>query len=945
MGRRRWGALAAGAALALGTLTGSLAVTGPASADQRGSEPDHGRIVSADPANSTPNVLDGEVKSIIKIGAKIYVGGSFTQVREAGSGKPTLTRNRLFAFDAATGAIDPSFTPSLNKGEASALLPAPDGQSIYVGGNFSEINGVRHFVLARINAQTGAPITSFNPQLDARVRDLRLAGGRLYVGGTFATAGGAARPALATLDPQTGARDDFANLNIAGTQTGDGVTQIYKMDISPDGSKLVGIGNFSSVAGSTRRQIVMVDLTGTAASLANWDTTRYGDQCSQSFDTYMRDVEFSPDGRYFVVTTTGAYGGSSKLCDTQARWESAAAGGGQQPTWVNYTGGDTSYAVEITDTAVYVGGHFRWANNPFAGDRPGQGAVGREGIAALDPESGLPFRWNPGRDKGVGVFDMLATDEGLWVGSDTDNIGGEFHQKLALFPLAGGTTVPAYNTGELPGNVYSGGGIGAGAANYLKHRSFDGTTTGAEVADGTAGVDWRTARGAFMVNGELFYGASDGSFNRRSFDGTALGTPTAIDTGDQLVNMSTWHSQVQNIAGMFFSNGRIYYTRGQSALYFRTFNPESNVVGAQESTAVGNLPGMSWSSVGGMFVDDGKLYYVNNSNGRLYRVAFSAAGVPSGSPTEVSTADWRGRTVFLYAGTPNQTPNAAFTSNCDALDCAFNASGSSDPDGTIASYEWDFGDGETGTGATPEHAYDEAGTYTVKLTVTDNRGGKGTKSQTVTVAPNQVNIAYRGGAGGNANVTTAYADVPPAVQPGDGMIMVLTYNSGSASMTTPPAGWTQVDTQTAGSATSILWKRVAQAGDAGSRVNIQLSDYTKADIRLLAYSGTDPTDPVAAVAKGTDPGSVTEHTSPNAPVAAAGMWAITYWGDKSSSTTSWTAPSGVETRGTGIGSGSGRITSLIVDSNGTVPTGTYGNKTATTDAASRAAMWTVLLQG
>lgn len=138
---------------------------------------------------------------------------------------------------------------------------------------------------------------------------------------------------------------------------------------------------------------------------------------------------------------------------------------------------------------------------------------------------------------------------------------------------------------------------------------------------------------------------------------------------------------------------------------------------------------------------------------------------------------------------------------------------------------------------------------------------------------------------------------------------------------------------------------MAQAATPGSRVNIQLSDYTKADIRLLAYSGTDPTDPVAAVAKGADPGSVTEHTSPNAPVAAAGTWAITYWGDKSSSTTSWTAPSGVETRGTGIGSGSGRITSLIVDSNGTVPTGTYGNKTATTDAASRAAMWTVLLQG
>src|SRR5690606_4281238 len=452
------------------------------------------------------------------------------------------------------------------------------------------------------NAQTGAPITSFNPQLSARVRDLRLVGGRLYVAGTFDTVGGASRPALATLNPQTGARDDFLDLKFAGTQTGSGVTQVYKMDVSPDGSKLVGVGNFSSVNGATRRQIVMIDLTGEQAQLANWDTTRYGDQCSQSFDTYMRDVDFSPDGKFFVVTTTGAYGGSTKLCDTHARWESAPTGGGQQPTWVNYTGGDTSYAVEITDTAVYVGGHFRWANNPFRGDRPGEGAVSREGIAALDPASGLPFSWNPGRDKGVGVFDMLATAEGLYVGSDTDNIGGEWHPKLAMFPLAGGKVIPPNHTGELPGNVYYGGGIGIGAQNYLKHRSFDGTTAGDETDAGTAGVDWRNARGAFMINNELFYGGSDGSFNRRTFDGTTLGTPTAIDTADQLVNMSTWHNQVRNITGMFFSHGRIYYTRGQSALYYRTFTPESNVVGAQEFTATGNLPGMSWASVGGMFV-------------------------------------------------------------------------------------------------------------------------------------------------------------------------------------------------------------------------------------------------------------------------------------------------------------------------------------------------------
>ena len=941
MGRRRWGTVAAGVVLALGTLTGLVAA--PAHADGRGSEPDHGRVVGDDPVDHTPQVLDGAVKSIIKIGGTVYVGGSFTQVKEPGGGRPTLTRNRLFAYDAATGAIDPDFAPNLNKGEASALLAAPDGQSLYVGGNFSEINGVRHFVLARLNAQTGAPITSFAPQLSARVRDLRLAGGRLYAAGTFDTAGGASRPALATLDPQTGARDDFVDMNFAGTQTGDGVTQVYKMDISPDGSKLVGIGNFNSVGGATRRQIVMLDLTGDSAQLANWDTTRYGDQCSQSFDTYMRDVDFSPDGGFFVVTTTGAYGGSSKLCDTHARFEAATTGGGQQPTWVNYTGGDTSYAVEITDTAVYVGGHFRWANNPFAGDRPGQGAVAREGIAALDPASGLPFSWNPGRDKGIGVFDMLATSEGLYVGSDTDNIGGEWHPKLAQFPLAGGTAVPPNHTGELPGNVYYAGGVGAGAQNYLKHRSFDGTAAGPEVDDADGGVDWRSARGAFMINNELFYGGADGSFQRRTFDGTALGAPTEIDTADQLVTMSTWHGQVDDIDGMFFSNGRIYYTRGNAALYYRTFTPESNVVGAQEFTAVGNLPGMNWSSVGGMFVDGEHLYYVDNGDGRLYRVAFSAAGVPSGSPVEVSAEDWRGRAVFLFAGTPNQKPNAAFTSDCEALDCAFDASGSADPDGSVASYAWDFGDGESGTGATPEHAYEEAGTYTVELTVTDDRGATGTKSSQITVAPDQAGIGFRGGSGGNANVSTAYAQIPSSVQAGDGLIMVLTFNSGDHQVTEPPAGWTQVDTQTVGSATSVLWKRVAQAGDAGQRVDIGLSGYTKADIRLLAYEGTSTSDPIAEVAKGTDSDPVTEHASPNAPVGAAGSWAVTYWGDKSSSTTSWTAPAGVTARGTGIGSGGGRITSLIADSGGAVPTGTYGDRTAITNANSRASMWTIIL--
>ncbi len=62
----------------------------------------------------------------------------------------------------------------------------------------------------------------------------------------------------------------------------------------------------------------------------------------------------------------------------------------------------------------------------------------------------------------------------------------------------------------------------------------------------------------------------------------------------------------------------------------------------------------------------------------------------------------------------------------NTLTIRFNASASHDPDGTIQSYAWDFGDGDTGTGITRNHTYSEAGTYTAELNVTDNDGASNT---------------------------------------------------------------------------------------------------------------------------------------------------------------------------------------------------------------------------
>ncbi len=71
----------------------------------------------------------------------------------------------------------------------------------------------------------------------------------------------------------------------------------------------------------------------------------------------------------------------------------------------------------------------------------------------------------------------------------------------------------------------------------------------------------------------------------------------------------------------------------------------------------------------------------------------------------------------------------------------FNASASSDDDGTIVSYDWDFGDGGTGSGETIDHRFHKAGTYQVVLTVEDNDGNTGNKAGTVTVTDNQLPTA------------------------------------------------------------------------------------------------------------------------------------------------------------------------------------------------------------
>lgn len=154
--------------------------------------------------------------------------------------------------------------------------------------------------------------------------------------------------------------------------------------------------------------------------------------------------------------------------------------------------------------------------------------------------------------------------------------------------------------------------------------------------------------------------------------------------------------------------------------------------------------------------------FSHTSTNPVYDRTFTAAGTYS---VRLRVTDASGgldvrRGAFSVVFDPaNQAPTADFTYSCQGLTCTF-VDRSTDPDGTIVSWLWDFGDGQSSAVQSPSHTFPSANSYAVHLTVTDDDGAPGETTKTVTVTDAPLSVSIDGATSVSANTICTWFASP-----------------------------------------------------------------------------------------------------------------------------------------------------------------------------------------
>lgn len=232
--------------------------------------PEVARADTAPPAGTPPTVsadglptwqINGVVWSQAVVGSTVYATGSFTRARPPGiapGGVGEVVANNIFAYDINTGARVSSFSHSLNA-QGLVVTASPDRSRIYVGGDFTTVDGKTRGHVAAFDAVTGALDASFQPSVAGKVRALTASSSTLFVGGSYGSVNGAARVNLSAVNTSNGAL-----LPWAPPANG----EVWSMVLAPDQSRVVVGGTFTTLNGQSASG--MGALNATTGLLMPW---------------------------------------------------------------------------------------------------------------------------------------------------------------------------------------------------------------------------------------------------------------------------------------------------------------------------------------------------------------------------------------------------------------------------------------------------------------------------------------------------------------------------------------------------------------------------------------------------------------------------------------------------------------------------------------------------
>jgi hypothetical protein len=361
-------------------------------------------------------------------GKTLYIGGRFNEVRSP-SGGASVRATNVAAIDVATGAAKPGWRPRVTGNRAIVHSLAVKDGKVFIGGNFSAVNGQPRQNLAAVSAANGS-VTSFAPRISKTTKTpyvyaLLASDSELYAGGLFNRVEGQRGFAnLAAFDLRTGKLD--------GGWTPRTNNKVRDLEFGRNQASIFVAGRFTHVDGSdgtqADRQSVARFRTDTG-NLHPWAIPR-------------GTIDAPQQGWDLTVTRSTLYGGFGSSTNFVAAFHLDTGNKGGQIWRFATVGNVQTIALSPNHRRLFFGGHFGTNRREQKVCR-GRYPRGRylSGLASVNSANGrLYCGWipqlRPSFRNGNGARSMTTTGGNrLWVGGGFDQVNRTDQRNLARFRL------------------------------------------------------------------------------------------------------------------------------------------------------------------------------------------------------------------------------------------------------------------------------------------------------------------------------------------------------------------------------------------------------------------------------------------------------------------------------------------------------------------------------